>query len=133
MIELSDLQALAIGARNVKRNPVKTQFTKDERRIVKHFFNSQHNRDLSSKRMRSFLALCDLLGEPLDASSSHRLEDADIVGDLHFLVGGDTVKSGNDWQLKCLGLAEDSPGVFVVGLNKIFYSNVTMKDLLPAD
>ena len=33
----------------------------------------------------------------------------------HFLVGKDTVKGKNDWQLKCLGLAEVRSGVFVVG------------------
>ena len=68
----------------------------------------------------------------LDDSNGHLLKDADIVDDLHFLVGGGTVKSGNDWQLKCLGLAEVKPGVFVVGLNRIFYENKSLGDYLVA-
>ncbi len=133
MLSLSNMRELADGARRVGREPVKTRFTEHERAIVKYFFKSQQNRDLSSKRMRSFLALRKLLGKPLDASSSLCLEDADIVGDLHFLVGGGTVKSGNDWQLKCLGLAEVDDGQFVVGLNRIFYENQSLELILPLD
>ena len=138
MLDLSKMNKLADGARNVEpisRNPVKTQFIKCERDIVERFFRSQ-KRDSRSARMQSFFALCPLLGKPLDASKWHLLEDAakDSVR-LHFLVGRDKVveKTPNDWQLKCLGLAEIKvgSGVFVVGLNQIFYSNVTSKDLLP--
>ena len=94
MIGLSDLRALADGARAVKRNPVKTHFIQYERRIVEDFFRSQPRRDLSSDRMRSFLALCGLLGKPLDASDWHRLEyavkgaKAELMRWLRFLVGG---------------------------------------------
>ena len=137
MLGLSKMRELADGARAIKRNPVKTQFIEDEREIVRHFFNSQHNRGLGSKRMRSFLALCKLLGEPLDASRWHCLEDADIVGNLHFLVGGGTVKSGNDWQLKCLGLKEvgNNSGVFVVGVNQLFFDHADAYwvDRMPKD
>ena len=103
MLGLSKMRELADGAQNVKlvsRKPVKTQFTEDEREIAKDFFRSQRSRNPNSMRMRSFFHLCKLLGEPLDASNWHLLEDADIVGDLHFLVGKGTVKFGNDWQLK---------------------------------
>ena len=87
------MKELADGARNVKpisREPVKTQFTKDERGIVRHFFRSQ-KRNLDSDRMKSFLALCPLLGKHLDASKWHLLKDA-AEGSvrLHFLVGKDT-------------------------------------------
>ncbi len=138
MLGLSKMRELAYGAQNVKpvsRNPVKTQFTEDEREIAKGFFRSQRSRNPRSMRMRSFLNLCKLLGEPLDASNWHLLEDADIVGDLHFLVGKGTVKSGNDWQLKCLGLAEVESEVFVAGVNQIFYDHAGAYwlDRLPSD
>ena len=136
MLGLSKMKKLADGARNVKpmsREPVKTQFTGNERGIVEDFCRSQYTRDLSSDRMRSLLALSSLLGKPLDDSNGHLLKDADIVADLHFLVGGGTVKSGNDWQLKCLGLAEVKPGVFVVGLNRIFYENKSLEIILSPD
>lgn len=127
MLELSNLQALASGARGVKpvsRKPVKTRFTKDERGCIESFFRSLPTRNLKSKRMRTLLALCKLLGERLDASNWHHLEEANEVGNgLHFFVGKRPVESGNDWQLKCLGLAEVEPAVFVVGLNQIFYDH----------
>ena len=47
---------------------MKNQFAKDEKRIAEHFFRSQTERKLNSDRMNSFLSLCRLLGEPLDAS-----------------------------------------------------------------
>ena len=93
MPRLSEMNKLAAGARSAGRDPVKNQFTKDEKGIVEHFFRSQTERKLNSDRMNSFLSLCRLLGEPLDASKWHLLEDTDIVGNLRFLVGGDTVKS----------------------------------------
>ena len=129
MLELSHLQALASGARGVtpvSRKPVKTRFTVDERGYIESFFHSLSTRNLKSKRMRTLLALCKLLGKRLEASSWHRLEEANKVGSgLHFFVGKRTVESGNDWQLKCLGLAEVEPAVFIVGLNQIFYDHAT--------
>ena len=126
MLDLTKMKELANGAQSVKpvsRTPVKTQFTEDERETARYFYLSQHSRSPHSMRMRSFFNLCKLLGERLDASNWHLLEAADIVGDLHFLVGKGTVKSGNDWQLKCLGLAEVRPEVFVVGVNQVFYDH----------
>ena len=81
-------------------------------------------------RMRSFFALCELLGVPLDSSNWDRLEKADKVkgGALHFLVGQRPVRIDpghkEDWQLKCLGLKEIKLGVFVVGVNQIFCDRV---------
>lgn len=122
MLDLSKMREFADGTRLVRRKPVKTHFTEEERRAIKSFFFSLcPPRDSSSMRMLSFFALSEILGKTLEASSYHRLENANIVGDFHFLVGRGTVKSGKDWQLKCLGLAEVEPKVFVVGLNQIFY------------
>jgi len=130
MLDRWKMSELADGARRVGREPVKTQFTGSERGIVKNFFFSLcPPRIPSSMRMRSFFALCELLGEPLDSSNWHRLEKADKVkgGALHFLVGQRPVRNDpghrEDWQLKCLGLKEINPGVFVVGLNEIFYKH----------
>ena len=132
MLDLSKMEKLADGARRAGRVPVKTHFSADERRIVKDFFFSLcPPRKEGSMRMRSFFALCDLLGEPLDSSNWDRLEKANKVkegnqsGGLQFFVGQRTVRSDpghwDDWQLKCLGLKKVKPGVFVVGLNEIFY------------
>ena len=135
MLDLPKMNKLAEGARSVERDPVKTQFTGGERKIAEHFFRST-GRDPDSKRMKSRFDLCKLLGKTLGASKWPLLENA-AKGrvSLRSLVGGDPVKDKpkNDWQLKCLGLAEVRSGVFVVGLNQVFYSNVTMKDLLPPD
>ena len=79
MLKLSEMNKLSAGGRSGE-----------------HFFHSQIKRSLDSDRMKSFLTLCPLLGEPLNASKWHLLKDADIVGNLPFLMGGDTVKSGNE-------------------------------------
>ena len=140
MLDLSKMEELAAGAPRVGRMPVKTRFSVDERRIVKDFFFSLcPPRKAGSRRMRSFFALCDLLGDPLDSSTWNRLENTDIVGDLDFLVGRGPVRCDpgheNDWQLKCLGLKEVSPRVFVVGLNRVFYDHAAdvVNLLLPSD
>lgn len=126
MLDLLKMRELADGARRVGREPVKTQFTKAEKQIVKTFFFSLcPPRHSSSLRMRSFFALCPLLGRHLDETNSHLLERANIVGNLNFLVGGNPVKRGNDWQLKCLGLKEIKPGEFAVGLNQILHNHVS--------
>ena len=141
MLNLSQMRDLAGGAEHVSpvsRAPVKTHFTDYERGIVKDFFSSLCPPRISgSMRMRTFFALCDLLGKRLDASSWHCLEDANKVGTggLHFFVGKRPVKSGNDWELKCLGLKEVEPRVFVVGLNQLFFDKAGVRwvDRLPPD
>ena len=82
--------------------------------------------------MRAFFAQCPLIGEPLDALKWPFLENV-AKGDarLDFLISKDEVveEEPNDWELKCFGLKEVKPGagVFVAGLNRIFYEKQSLE------
>ena len=131
---LSKMRELAAAARDVGRDPVKTNFTDQDRSIVRSFIESR--KQLGTPRRESFLGLCGLLGRRLDASHWHRLDTVDKVSNPHFLVGGHPVREDReqtDWTNKCFGLAEVEPEVFVVGLNRIFFDHAAMAHLLSSD
>jgi hypothetical protein len=122
------LKSLADGAAAVGRSPVKVKFTNAERKAVASYFR----RVKSGLRLQSFVALSVLTGKPLTSESWSKLFDANKVGNLRFLIGGDPVKpqqSESDWQNKCFGLAEVKAGTFVVGLNALFFSRVSNHEL----
>ena len=128
------LTDLVTQARQADRGPVKTHFNDHERAVIKGFF--ERRKRSGTARKESFLYLCGLLGELLDPPDWGRVFAADKVGNLPFFLGGHRERPDRereDWSNKCFGLAENSPGVFVVGLNQFFYSNVTTKELLPPD
>ena len=119
------LRKLVSGAKSIGRDPVKTDFTAEEKKAVERYF-----RDIKSgDREQSFVALSRLLGIPLSSKNWAKLFDANKVGGLRFLLGGDSVREQNDWQNKCFGLAEARPGVFVIGLNDLFFKKVSSGEL----
>ena len=122
------LRKLVSGAKSIGRDPVKTDFTVEEKKAIERYF-----RDIKSGyREQSFVALSRLLGIPLSNKNWAKLFDANKVGGLTFLLGGDPVKplqTQSDWQNKCFGLAEAKTGVFVVGLNDHFFKNVSSGEL----
>ena len=133
-LELSKMRELVAGARDAGRDPVKTNFTDQDRSIVQSFIESQKQQETT--RRKSFLGLCSLLGRHLDASLWYLLDVADRVSNLHFLVGGHPVRKDReqtDWTNKCFGLAEVEPEVFVVGINQIFFENAATAHLLSPD
>ena len=131
---LSKMRELVASARDAGRDPVKTNFTDQDRSIVRSFIESR--KQLGTPRRESFLGLCSLLGRRLDASHWHLLDRVDKVRNLHFLVGGHPIRKDReqtDWTNKCFGLAEIESGVFVVGINQIFFKNAATTHLLSLD
>ena len=114
------LTGLVAGARKVNRNPVKTQFTDQEREIVKGVFTDIFRRRGSRRkniRRDSLLRLCDLLGKPLNSKNWRALlspNRANKVKNLPFLVGGDRVKKGQrlgTQVFRIIGRSRSSRGV----------------------
>jgi len=125
------LANLVQAAKKVGRDPIKVDFEVCEREVVRRFFDRRKRK--GTPRSESFFRLCNLLGRRLDRQRWKDLFEADKVNNLPFLVGGHGIRADRertDWTNKCFGLAEVSPGVFVVGLNRIFFSNASVVDLV---
>jgi len=125
---LDSLAQLVSGAKTAQRQPVRTDFTEDNKRLLKHYY-LDHTK---GKRQLAFTALCDLLGEPLGHEGEwSRLFRANYVEDLHFLLGRDplnTDRQPNDHQNKYFGLGCIHTTTFVVGLNEIFFRHYPLAD-----
>ena len=93
---LSKMRELAAAARDVGRDPVKTNFTDQDRSIVRSFIESR--KQMGTPRRESFLGLCGLLGRRLDASHWHLLDTVDKVRNSAFPRGWspDTKGSGTN-------------------------------------
>lgn len=121
-------------AKKVGRDPVKVDFKACEREVVRRFFERKKRK--GTPRRESFLRLCDLLGRRLDRRGWKDLFEANKVNNLPFLVGGHEIRANReraDWTNKCFGLTEVGTGIFIVGLNRIFFSNVSAADLIVPD
>lgn len=124
---LDELNGLVVDAYRAGREPVKIDFTDEDKAEIKRFFEQWKRRGTS--RRESFLWLCDLLGERLHPSNWERLYACVKVSGtdgLDFLVGGHKIRENRektDWTNKILGLKRVAPGVFVVGVNQIYYDH----------
>ena len=128
------LANLVQQAKKVGRDPVKVDFEACEKEVVRRFIDRRKRK--GTPRRESLLRMCDLLGRRLDRRGWKDLFEADKVNNLPVLVGGHGIRADRertDWTNKCFGLAEVNPGVFVVGLNRIFFSNASVVDLVVPD